>query len=111
MTRSNLATKAAEITYDDAWRVICADIEELAKSGDITEDDLSDVIHESCDGHQRVIYTHQARVGLCCTDNPEAYEEELGEKPLTVEAAMCMAMIADVTVRLGDIEWPEESDG
>lgn len=118
MARTNLATKAEEITYDDAWRIIekdywddvrgiVEDIESRIKSGDITEDNLNDALHEECDGHQRVIYTHQARVGLCCTDNADAYEEEMGEKPLTVESQMYMALRQDVLLRLGHIEWPE----
>jgi hypothetical protein len=37
---------------------------------------------------------------LCCTDNPEAYEDETGEKPPTVEAAMYYALMADVRRRL-----------
>jgi len=121
MARTNLATKTAEISYDDAWRVIerdywddvrgiVEDLEERIKSREVTEDDLNDALHESCDGHQSIIYTHQARVGLCCTDNADAYEDEMGEKPPTVEAQMYMALQADVLHRLGDIEWPEEVD-
>lgn len=118
MAKTNLAKKAEEISFDDAWRVIergywddvrgiVDDIETRIASGDITEDDLNEALTEACDGHQRVIYTQQARVGLCCTDNPDAYEEEMGEKPPTVEAQMFMALQQDVLQRLGDIEWPE----
>ena len=106
------------ISYDDAWRVIMAyywddvrsvdtEIRRMVKDGELTEEsELYDAIHEACENTQRVIYTHQAKVGLCCTNNADAYEEEIGEKPPTVEAQMCMALIADVTARLDDIEWP-----
>lgn len=121
-----MATIRAEIeeppSYDDAWRVIEADywddvrsvdakIRRMVKDGELTEEsELYDAIHEACENTQRVIYTHQAKVGLCCTNNPDAYEEEIGDKPETVEAQMCMALIADVTARLDDIEWPREEE-
>lgn len=121
-----MATIRAELdvppSYDDAWNVINQDywndvrriddeIRRMAKDGEIDKDGLYDAIHEKCDNSQRVIYTRRARVGLCCTNNPDAYEEEIGDKPPTVEAAMCMALIADVTAQLDDIEWPgDESD-
>jgi hypothetical protein len=110
--RMVLAEPTEPPSYDEAWRVVERDywddvrglVEECkraVKDGEVSDDsELSDHLHEQVDGHQRVIYTHQARVGLCCTDNPEAYEDETGEKPPTVEAAMYYALMADVRRRL-----------
>jgi hypothetical protein len=62
----------------------------------------SDALHEIVDGSQRVIYTVQARVGLLCSDNEDAYEDEMGEPAPTIEAAMFMALRRDVEETLGD---------
>lgn len=64
--------------------------------------DPSDALHEIVDGSQRVIYTYQAKIGLLCTDNADAYEEETGEPPSSVETAMFMALRRDVEESLGD---------
>jgi len=110
--RAVLAEPTEAPTYDEAWRVIkrdywddvrgvVEDCKRAVKDGEVSDDsELSDYLHQSIDGTQRVIYTHQARVGMACTDHPDAYEDEMGEKPPTVEAAMFIAMMADVQARL-----------
>jgi hypothetical protein len=97
-----------EISYDDAWRVINADYwddvrgiaaeaKRLVKDGEATDDEsLYELLNEHIDSHQRVIYTHQARIGLCCTNNVDIYEDETGERPPGVEAQMFAALLADV---------------
>ena len=60
------------------------------------ESDRDDWLHETIDGHSFVIYTWKARCVLICTDNPDAYEEDFGDKPGTVEAAAYAAMMRDV---------------
>lgn len=114
--RAVLAEPDETPTYDEAWRVIERDYwddvrsvvdecKRAVRDGEVTDDsELSDHLHQAIDNTQRVIYTHQARVGLCCTENPEAYEDEMGEKPPTVEAAMFMAMMADARRSLEDFD-------
>lgn len=104
-------TVTAQISYDDAWRVIEADywddvrgaVEELTrgiKDGEIEDkEEFHDRLHEYVDSMQRVIYTHQARVGMACTDNPTACEDETGDKSETVEGAMFWALMADIGER------------
>jgi hypothetical protein len=89
-------------TFDDAIRTLSSwymdEVRALAtEAAKLPEEERYDWIHEAVDGHEYIIYTFKARCVLVATDNPEAYEEELGEKPPTVEAAACMAMISDVT--------------
>jgi hypothetical protein len=60
------------------------------------EDEQGDRLHEAIDGNAFVIYTHMARRTLLCSENPEACEDETGEKPETVEQAAYWAMMADV---------------
>jgi hypothetical protein len=88
--------------YSDVLGV-AKDLAERMKDGEV--DEFSDALHEAVDGTQRVIYTYRARIGLICTDNADAYTEELGEVPVkngTVkwEAMMFMAMERDVVERL-----------
>jgi hypothetical protein len=83
----------------DAWRE-ARDWHRTNKPGEAF--DAGDALHQVVDSSQRVIYTYQARVGLLCTDNADACEEELGEKPESPEAAMFWALMADVRELLGD---------
>lgn len=86
--------------YFEDVRGIADDLKRAVKDGEITsEEEFYTYLDESCDGHQRVIYTFRARLGLISTDNLEAYESEFGEKPPTVEAQMYAALRADVMAR------------
>jgi len=99
---------SADITYYEAWRVIERDywddvrgireeMKRAVKDGEVSdEDEFRDHLHEQVDGHQRVIYTHQARVGLCCSSHPDAAEDEMGEPARDVSAQMYWALMADV---------------
>lgn len=107
-----------DITVDEALRVLRADyysdIRGLALEarqamaeglinqhlGRGRELDLSDWLHEAIDGHHRVIYTLQAKIGLLCSDNEDAYQEEMGEPAPSVEAQCYFAMRADVMEHL-----------
>jgi hypothetical protein len=82
----------------DAWlSEYHAEIRSLAEEyGKQPEDTREDWLHETIDGHEWIIYTWQARCVLVATDNPDAYEGEMGEKPGTVEQAAYMAMCVDV---------------
>jgi len=103
--------------YSDV-RGVAQDLARAMKEGEV--DEFSDALHEAVDGTQRVIYTYQARVGLICTDNEDAYAEEFGEVPvegdsIKWEAMMFAAMEKDVIEDLEahDVDvndpdsWPE----
>jgi len=118
----------SEKDVDDALRVLRADyysdvngvaqnvlermIEDVegAEGNYLTREQISDIMHESVDGTQRVIYTNQARVGLICTDNQDAYVEEFGELPvegdsIKWEAMMFAAMEKDTYELLGTTDF------
>lgn len=59
--------------------------------------DLSEVLHETIDGTDLVIYTYKAKAVLLASDNEDAYEDQMGEPAPSVEAAAFMAIEADVT--------------
>ena len=98
--------------YFDDVRGIVEDCKRAIKDGELSsEDEFHDWLHEAVDGTQRTIYTFQARLGMLVTNNPDAYEDELGEKPAQVEHAMHAAMMADVRDMIGDVsELFKESD-
>ena len=101
------------VTVDDAVSVIHRDyfddvlacIEEVKraiKDGEITEqDEVYDFLHEMIDGHQRVIYTFRAKLGMLATENPDAFED-LGMENATIEQRMYCAMMQDVQDRMPD---------
>lgn len=110
--RERIETEPA-ISVDEAMRVLNHDywdgvrgiVDELGQAirdGEITDDEsFYEYLDKATDGHQRVIYTHKARLGLCFTNNVDAYEEEFGEKPPTVEAQMLMSLRWDVMAKTG----------
>lgn len=115
----------SEKDVDDALRVLRADyysdVNSVAQNviERLIEDDggdISDIMHECVDGTQRVIYTHQARVGLICTDNADAYVEEFGELPIEGdsikwEAMMFAALEKDTYEALGTTDFDaDDSD-
>lgn len=100
----NAALRVLQRDYQDDVQGIVDEMRRQARDGECDEDDFHDRLDEQVDGHQRVIYTAKARVGMCCTDNPEAYEDEMGEKPESVEQAMYFALRADVLAILGDFD-------
>ena len=95
------------MTSQEYW----AEVNELAAyfadSGAWREDygediDRYDAMHETVDGHQYIIYYSEAADVLRHTDNPTAYEDELGDLPdgMTYQQMACplafMAMMADI---------------
>jgi hypothetical protein len=104
------ATMENEITVDQAVQVIRRDYykDVMGVADDVIEfmtdtsnglkdrDDVTRYLEETIDGHERVIYTFKARLGMLVTDNDEAYESEHGEAAPSVESAMFMAMLQDV---------------
>jgi hypothetical protein len=87
--------------YRDDVAGIAQDLSRRIEEGDIEDaEGLQEALNADVDGSQRVIYTFQARLGLLATDNEEAYAEDFGEAPASVEAQMMAAMIRDVTAEL-----------
>jgi len=82
--------------YSDVLRLAETVLEELDERDDA---DPVDVLHEVLDGTARVIYTFQAKVGLLCSDNEDAMEEETGETG-DVSQRMFYALMQDVQERL-----------
>jgi hypothetical protein len=100
-------TNETTITPEEALRILSRDYNEEIRALAIealkqSEDEREDWLHETIDGHERVIYTYKARVVLICTDNPDAYEDEMGEKPAGPEQAAYMAMMTDVREMLSN---------
>lgn len=75
-------------------------------------------VESATDDHNYVIYTHKAQLVVATSRNDSAYEDDIGEKPPTVEAQACAAMRADVCELLearsdeweGEDEEPEDDD-
>ena len=68
---------------------------DLSEEGE-ADQDPEDWLHETIDGHEWVIITWKARLVLVCSDNPDAYEDDMGEKPTSPEVAAYAAMQRDV---------------
>ena len=58
--------------------------------------DQWDCLHQAIDAHPFIIYTHSARHVMIHTDNPDAYRDEMGENPPSVEAEAYFAMMQDI---------------
>lgn len=77
----------------------------------LPEDERSDFIHESVDGHQWVIYTYKARLVSVLSENPDAYIDAMGEGTFcTPEQIAYFAMIEDVNTWLNNSYFIEEQD-
>lgn len=113
----------SEITVDEAVSAIrrdyyrdvlsmAKDLAERMKAGEV--DDLSDALHEDCDGCARVIYTFQAKLGLLASDNEDAWEDA-GDDVTDPSVRMYYALQADITERLDaagiDLNDPESWPG
>ncbi len=103
--------------YDSAIRSLADSlIEDCKKEKHADEYDarqwLTERIDQDTDGHEFVIYTFKAKCACLASDNEDAYEDELGEKPPSVEAQACMAMRADVWELLNarEDEWLPTQD-
>lgn len=87
----DLMRQAENILYREYYQSMSRDGESIKddlideiKAGNIANEDaanewLSDRTHESADGDQWVIYTHQARRLLLVSESRDAMEGELGE--------------------------------
>lgn len=93
------------------FREYHAEIRNLAREAlAIPEKDRDEWIHQTIDGHEWVIYTFKARCVLIATDNPDAYMEDFGEPPPTVEAQAYAAMMRDVREAIERAEYLDRRD-
>lgn len=104
---------AAERIHRNEYR---ADVEGVAEDarraiidGEIADREaLDEWLHQTIDGHGRVIYTARAKDGLNYSDNAGAYVDEFGEEGATEDGEpaysrlMFAAMRADVIAELED---------
>jgi len=83
--------------YWDEVRACAKDYLERANKGEFKNDEeLRESFEQYVDGAQMVIYTWWARVVLICSNNPDAYEEEMGEQPKDPSQAAYFAMMSDI---------------
>lgn len=90
VARETRASQRSEVTEDDvkaAFDIIHRDywqdvhylgdlLKEEIEKGEITDEDtFRERLNQAVDGSQRVIYTWQAKLGMLCTNNEDAYQE------------------------------------
>jgi hypothetical protein len=76
---AQLAENAAQKRYNDDIRGVVEEFIEMAKDGDFDDEDAAETwLHETVDGHSRVIYTAKAQECLCLSSNDDAFVEEFG---------------------------------
>lgn len=102
---------AFDILNKDYWNDVhgvVEDLEEHVKSGEITDQDkLEELLNQFVEGTQRVIYTFQAKVGMLCTNNPDAYQEFGFDMSAGIEweKLMFCAMVEDVRAACPDFDF------
>jgi hypothetical protein len=86
-----LALSILRADYYADVRNVASSIKDAVESKEVADaEQLSERIHEECDGAARVIYTAQAQEAILLSDNSSAYVDEFGE---------------DGIVKGGDINW------
>lgn len=98
------------MTASEYWEEIEALAKSIPREARERGDDPSDVLHETIDGHQFVIYTAEAREVLAHSPNDSAIFDEMGEQTVSdwgtiFSQAAYFAMCADVR---GHSEWSED---
>jgi hypothetical protein len=64
------------------------------------EESFRESFEQETDSAQCIIYTAQAKAVCLASDNEDAYVEEFGEEPTTVEARALMAFRRDILERM-----------
>jgi hypothetical protein len=89
---------AREILRADYYADVrgCAEsIREAIAGGEVPDrESLLERIHEECDGHERVIYTHLNMETLLFSDNDDAYAEDFGADGMVKDGAINWAGLA-----------------
>jgi len=109
MARKTKTPVETPATFDDAMRILRRwyhdEIRSLAEEAvreypfpadDENEEDRDTWLHETIDGHEYVIYTAKAQAVALASDNADACEEEMGQKPENDGIRAYFAMLADV---------------
>ena len=105
------ATRAITADYEKDVDDVADEMVRRVEDGEIEDrDQFQESLDEYIDGHQRVIYTWQARLGLLATSNGDAYEDDFGEAPDTPEKAMYAAMQRDVWEQLDRMGFDPDDD-
>lgn len=82
--------------YDEVRSTANCIVEELRSRRYITAEEEQEYVWEVCDGHEFIIYTFKARCVLLATDNPDAFDEEIGEEHASVEQRAFWSFKRDV---------------
>jgi hypothetical protein len=89
---------AHQVLRADYWsdvRDVAEELKQRIADGDFTDrDEFLDALHETVDGHQRVIYTAQAQECLLYSDNDGAYFEEFGSEGAVQDGAINWSALA-----------------
>lgn len=121
--------KGEEVDMDDVYRLgtkwyysqirdLVWEIKRRIKDGEITtQDGMNEAVQEEAGNNQMAIYTSQARLAVCMSDNHSAYEEAMGEPAPNVEAEAVFAIEADMMQLIdayksghGEDRWPDLAD-
>ncbi len=88
-----------DISYSEYWIEVCALAQSITEEAKEYDRDISEVLHETIDGHEWVIYTHSNFDVSKHSPNSDAWQDcyESGELPDNFDAirAFC-ALEADV---------------
>ena len=105
------ATAVLTRDYMGNVRDVVVSLLDAVASGEVTDaGEMSERMHEKIDGHQRVIYTWQARCGLLVSDHEDAYAEET-DGSADPSVLMYWAMLADVHEAMPEIDWDANDEG
>jgi len=101
----NVAMDVLNRQYVDDVRDICKSIVDRVSSSELeSEDAVHEAVDEAVDSDRRVIITHLARETVLLSSNRDAYEENNGGKPDSVELQAYEALRTDVYEELGDLD-------
>jgi len=99
-------TDQETVTVDQAERILRADywqdvrsvtenLREMIESRELeTEEDADQWLHETVDGHSRVIYTYNAQQCLLYSDNDGAYGDEFGSEGMVEDGCIMWSRLA-----------------
>lgn len=84
---------AKEVTLDDVTAILnrwyYSEVESIAdeaiKEHPEDEEARGEWIHETCDGHNYVIYTYKAQLVLAVSENSDAYGDEFGTEGIVCD--------------------------
>lgn len=92
---SQRAENEAQKRYQDDIRGVGDEFMAMAKDGDFDDDDEANTwLHESIDGHGRVIYTAKAQECLCLSSNDDAHIEEFGSEGIVSDDGIQWSVLA-----------------